>query len=45
MEAADHNIEENLQTLSRPEKYMRQEEVTSELLDIVVGAEAVLHHS
>ncbi len=45
MEAADRNIQEKLQTLTRHEKTVRQEEVTSEILDIVVGAEAVLHHS
>jgi len=45
MEAADQNIQEKLQVLARHERTMRQEEVTSELLDIVVGAEAVRQHS
>ena len=41
MEAADRNAEEKIERLSREEKAMRQEEVTSELLDIVIGAEVV----
>ena len=44
MEGADQNPEGKLKLLSRQEKALRQEEVTSELLDIVSGAEAVRSH-
>jgi len=44
MEGADQNAEDKLKILSRQEKALRQEEVTSELLDIVSGAEAVRSH-
>lgn len=41
MEAASENIAKKLEELSRVEREARQEEVTTELLDIVTGAEAV----
>lgn len=42
MEAARENIDRRLQDLRRDEHRLRQEEVTTELLDVVVGAEAVM---
>ncbi|MCB9956343.1 MAG: F0F1 ATP synthase subunit gamma [Caulobacterales bacterium] len=44
MEGADQNARDKLKLLSRQGKTLRQEEVTSELLDIVSGAEAVRSH-
>lgn len=41
MEGADRNAEDKLERMSQEYKSMRQQEVTAELLDIVVGAEAV----
>jgi F-type H+-transporting ATPase subunit gamma len=40
MESAHHSIEEKLQLLTRDAHIQRQEEVTTELLDVVAGAEA-----
>ncbi|MCB1745213.1 MAG: F0F1 ATP synthase subunit gamma, partial [Gammaproteobacteria bacterium] len=42
MERADSNIDDKLQTLGRLENTLRQEAITSELLDIVSGTEAIL---
>jgi len=42
MEAADHNIGDKLDVMRRQEHALRQDAITSELLDVVVGAEAVL---
>jgi F-type H+-transporting ATPase subunit gamma len=42
MGAADHNIGDKLQELGREEQILRQEAVTSELLDVIVGSEAIL---
>jgi F-type H+-transporting ATPase subunit gamma len=41
MEAAHTNIDRKLEDLSRDERQRRQDEITTELLDIVTGAEAV----
>lgn len=45
MEAADHNMEDKLGGLRRQEQSLRQESITSELLDVVTGAEAILERS
>jgi len=42
MEAADHNIGDKLESLARREHALRQEAITTELLDVVTGSEAVL---
>ena len=42
MEAADHNIGDKLDVMRRQEHALRQDAITSELLDVVIGAEAVL---
>ena len=42
METADHNIGDKLGGLRRSENALRQEAITSELLDVVTGSEAVL---
>lgn len=42
MEAADHNIGDKLEGLGRSERAVRQESITSELLDLVIGSEAIL---
>jgi F-type H+-transporting ATPase subunit gamma len=42
MQSADRNIDDKLQTLRRSENVLRQESITSELLDVVTGAMAVL---
>jgi len=42
MESADHNIGDKLEDLVRNEHTLRQEAITSELLDVVTGAEAIL---
>jgi len=42
MESADHNIADKLEELRRSENVMRQEAITSELIDVVTGAEAIL---
>jgi F-type H+-transporting ATPase subunit gamma len=42
MEMADHNIGDKLESLRRTENTLRQESVTSELLDVVTGSEAIL---
>jgi F-type H+-transporting ATPase subunit gamma len=41
MEAADQNIADKLNTLSRRERQLRWETITSELLEIISGTEAV----
>jgi F-type H+-transporting ATPase subunit gamma len=41
MEAAHTNIDKKLEDLSQDERRRRQDEITTELLDIVTGAEAV----
>jgi F-type H+-transporting ATPase subunit gamma len=41
MEAAHTNIDRKVEELSRDERQRRQDEITTELLDIVTGAEAV----
>ncbi len=41
LDQADKNIAHKLEELRRKEHALRQEEITTELLDIVVGAEAV----
>ena len=42
METADHNIGDKLKGLRRSENALRQEAITSELLDVVTGSEAIL---
>lgn len=42
MEAADHAIGDKLEGLRRDENDLRQEAITSELLDVVTGSEAIL---
>jgi len=42
METADHNIGDKLKGLRRSENALRQEAITSELLDLVTGSEAIL---
>lgn len=42
MEAADHNIADKLELLRRREQVLRQESITSELIDVVTGYEAAL---
>lgn len=42
MQGADHNINDKLETLRQSENALRQEAITSELLDVVTGAMAVL---
>ena len=42
MEAADGNIGDKLEELQRREHSLRQEAITSELLDLVTGSEAIL---
>lgn len=42
METADHNIGDKLDELRRKEHSLRQEAITSELLDVVTGSEAIL---
>lgn len=41
MDAADHAIADKLDTLRRAENELRQEAITSELLDVVTGGEAI----
>lgn len=45
METANHNIGEKLENLRRSENTLRQEAITSELLDIVTGSEVILSSS
>lgn len=40
--AADRNIGEKLEVFNRQENSLRQEAITSELLDVVTGAEAIM---
>lgn len=42
METADHNIGDKLEGLRRSENVLRQGAITSELLDVVTGSEAIL---
>jgi F-type H+-transporting ATPase subunit gamma len=42
MKAADHNIEEKLNGLQRHANQVRQQSITSEILDVVTGAEAIM---
>jgi F-type H+-transporting ATPase subunit gamma len=42
MEAADHSIADKLEVLGRAENDLRQEAITSELLDVVTGSEAIM---
>ncbi|RME61931.1 MAG: ATPase, partial [Alphaproteobacteria bacterium] len=42
MESADHNIGDKLDALQRTERSVRQEDITSELLDVVTGAAVIL---
>jgi len=42
MEAADGNIADKLSLLQRQVQTLRQEEITTELLDVVIGSEAIL---
>lgn len=42
LSAASQNITEKLEELHRKERNLRQETITTELLDVVVGAEAVI---
>ena len=42
METADHNMGDKLEELRRNEHTLRQEAITSELLDVVTGSEAIL---
>lgn len=42
METADHNIGDRLDELRHKEQTLRQESITSELLDVVTGSEAIL---
>lgn len=41
MDAASHNIDDRLDRLRREERVARQEQTTSDMLDVIVGAEAV----
>ena len=41
MESADRNIDDKLHGLRRDERAQRQEAITAELLDVVVGVEAI----
>lgn len=40
--AASKNISDKLDDLRRKERTLRQESITTEFLDVVVGAEAVI---
>ncbi len=42
METANHNIGDKLKGLRRSENALRQEAITSELLDVITGSEAIL---
>lgn len=42
MEAADHNIGDRLDKLSHEQRSQRQSAITAELLDVVIGSEAIL---
>ena len=43
MSAAHDNIERKLEDLRRQEDQLRQSEITTELIDVVTGSEALLH--
>jgi F-type H+-transporting ATPase subunit gamma len=42
MQAAEHNIDDKLEGLTRRTQQLRQDAITSELLEVVAGAEAVI---
>lgn len=42
MESADHNIGDKLDKFQQKQRVLRQEVITSELLDVVTGSEAIL---
>jgi F-type H+-transporting ATPase subunit gamma len=42
MEAANHNMGDKLDLLRRQEHALRQQTITAELLDVVIGSEAIL---
>ncbi|MCJ9428830.1 F0F1 ATP synthase subunit gamma [Kordiimonas marina] len=42
MESADHNISDKLDGFERQEHSLRQESITSEMLDVVTGSEAIM---
>ncbi len=42
METADHNIADKLDAFHRTERTLRQEAITTELLDVVTGSEAIM---
>lgn len=42
MESADRNVGDKLDGLQRQERNLRQESITAELLDVVIGSEAIL---
>lgn len=41
MQTANHNIESKLEVLTRASRQLRQEAITSELLEVIVGGDAV----
>ena len=41
MQAVEKNIDENLEAMNLEYQQMRQENITTELLDVVSGAEAL----
>jgi F-type H+-transporting ATPase subunit gamma len=41
MDAANRHIDDNLESLSKQSHRIRQEQITSELLEVVAGAEAI----
>ena len=40
---AHDNIDRKIEELKRQEDQLRQEEITTELIDVVTGSEALLH--
>ena len=42
MQAATENVSSKLEELRRSERELRQEEITTELLDVVTGADAIV---
>ena len=44
LSAADGNIGDRLDSLRRQENTLRQESITSELLDVVTGAQAIMEN-
>ncbi|MDH3282457.1 MAG: F0F1 ATP synthase subunit gamma, partial [Gammaproteobacteria bacterium] len=45
MESADHNIADKLDETRKTALWQRQDAITSELLDVVIGSEAILGES